>query len=160
MLIFLGLGTGMRIGEMVSLKVGDVRDGRGEIVSSVRLEKHSTKGKKSREVYLSQQARVELMTYLKTRRVLDSTPLFPSEKGGSLGPNTAVKVVKRMFDMAGLRGVSSHSLRRTHANALRRRGVDLKVIQEQLGHASLATTERYFQVDPLEIQRAVEVLRF
>jgi len=39
-------------------------------------------------------------------------------------------------------------------------GVDLKVIQEQLGNSSLAVTERYFSVDPLEAQRAVEQLRF
>ena len=39
-------------------------------------------------------------------------------------------------------------------------GIDLKVIQQQLGHSSLAITERYFQVDPIEHQRAIEQLRF
>ena len=64
------------------------------------------------------------------------------------------------FDNISSANASSHSLRRTHANTLRRTGVDLKVIQEQLGHSSLAVTERYFEVDPIEQQRAIEQLRF
>lgn len=72
----------------------------------------------------------------------------------------AIMILKKMFLAAGVENTSSHSLRRTHANTLRRNGVDLKVIQEQLGHSSLAVTERYFTIDPLETQRAVEQLRF
>ena len=65
-----------------------------------------------------------------------------------------------MFKAAGVANASSHSLRRTHANELRRTGADLKLIQEQLGHRSLATTERYFDVDPLEKAAAMAKLRF
>ena len=77
-----------------------------------------------------------------------------------MGSNGACKLLTRLFTQAGIPNASSHSLRRTHANALRRQGVDLKVIQEQLGHSSLSTTERYFVVDPLEKQRAVDLVRF
>jgi site-specific recombinase XerD len=55
---------------------------------------------------------------------------------------------------------SSHSLRRTHANTLRRNGADLMIIKEQLGHASLAITQRYFETDPMEVQAAVDTLKF
>ena len=69
----------------------------------------------------------------------------------------AIMTLKRMFAVAGVEHASSHSPRRMHANTLRRNGVDLKVIQEQLGHSSLAVTERYFDVDPLEQQRAIDL---
>ena len=75
-------------------------------------------------------------------------------------PNNAIKVLKRMFVAAGVAGASSHSLRRTHANTLRRRGVDMMIIKEQLGHSSLATTQRYFDVDPAEARAAIAPLRF
>ena len=74
--------------------------------------------------------------------------------------NTAIKILKTMFAAAGVANASSHSLRRTHANRLRRRGADLHVIKEQLGHASLATTQRYFENDPVEIAAAVDGLKF
>ena len=71
-----------------------------------------------------------------------------------------MKILARMFEQAAVDGASSHSMRRTHANNLRRSGADLKIIQEQLGHSSLAITERYFDVDPLEKRAALAKLRF
>jgi len=161
-LFYLGLRSGMRISELCGLTVGDVRDSLGEVLEEVVLEKHSTKSKKSRTVYLSSQAQKTLQLYFEKppKNRLETFPLFPNRRGKSLTANAAVTVLKKMFDQAGIKHASSHSRRRTHANALRRRGVDLKIIQEQLGHSSLATTERYFQVDPLEAKLAVKGLKF
>jgi len=72
----------------------------------------------------------------------------------------AIQLLDKMFKDAGVANASSHSLRRTHANTLRRNGVDLMIIKEQLGHSSLATTQRYFKADPAEVQKAVDGLRF
>ncbi len=162
LLLYLGLGSGMRVAELAQLTVGDVAPF-GRVVSQVVLEKHSTKSKRSRTVYLSIQA----MSYIKKYLVLfddvsDKTPLFASQKrqGSPLTANATVKVLGRMFEAAGVEAASSHSLRRTHANELRRLGVDLKIIQEQLGHASLALTERYFDVDPVEKEAALARLKF
>lgn len=167
-LFFLGLGSGMRIAEICQLRILDIarldlKKGKVDVFPSLVLEKHSTKSKKSRTVYLSKQACQAVKDYLELREVKDeSLPLFPSQmnRGESLKPNTAILMLSKMFKAAGVRHASSHSLRRTHANALRRRGVDLKIIQEQLGHSSLATTERYFKVDPVETRKAVENLKF
>lgn len=167
-LFFLGLGSGMRIAEICQLRILDIahldlKKGKVEIFGNLVLEKHSTKSKKSRTVYLSKQACQAVKDYLEFREAKDeSLPLFPSQMNPSaaIKANTAILMLSKMFKAAGVRHASSHSLRRTHANALRRKGVDLKIIQEQLGHSSLATTERYFKVDPVETKRAVENLKF
>jgi site-specific recombinase XerD len=162
-LFYLGLGTGMRIAEICGLCVRDVAPF-GKVVRQIVLERHSTKSRKSRTVYVSRQAVTHLRTYLDERELLENKdgPLFPSRsrRGQSISANSATQTLSDVFKRAGVEHVSSHSLRRTHANTLRRNGTDLKIIQEQLGHASLATTERYFLVDPLEMSRAVDKLWF
>ena len=119
---------------------------------------------RSRTVAVSKQAVKHLQEYLDSlpARPGPSEPLFPSQTRPrrAMSDTNAIMTLKRMFADAGVEHASSHSLRRTHANTLRRNGVDLKVIQEQLGHSSLAVTERYFEVDPLEQQRAIDQLRF
>lgn len=166
-LFYLGLGSGMRISEICQLKVGDLaqqnKQDQWQIADLVNLEKHSTKSKRSRIVYLSKQAQKFLKIYLDQRsRCFAESYLFPSvmKSGQSIQSNTAIKLLKSMFHRANVNHASSHSLRRTHANTLRRAGVDLKIIQEQLGHSSLATTERYFRVDPIEAQSAIQKLKF
>jgi len=189
-IFYLGLGSGMRISEIIGLEIGDVADRhrvRGRIVlehpalrqRSARARhkspKHSTKStpkrrgaannaKRSRTVAVSKQAVKHLQEYLDslTARPRPAAPLFPSQTRPRrpMTSTNAIMILRRMFLAAGVENASSHSLRRTHANTLRRNGVDLKVIQEQLGHSSLAITERYFDVDPLEQQRAIDQLMF
>jgi integrase len=163
-MLYLGLGSGMRIAEITGLRIRDIAP-HGEVVSQVVLEKHSTKSKRSRAVHLSPQAVKRLKAYLRERAEAadrPELPVFPSQKRPTepITANSGVTILKKMFNVAGVENVSSHSLRRTHANRLRRNGVDLKIIQQQLGHSSLAVTERYFEVDPVEIERAVSALRF
>jgi len=165
-LIYLGLGSGMRISEMVGLTISSICPVQ-DILPAVILEKHSTKSKRSRTVALSKQAQWAVQKYLNTR-FHNTLPdrrrslwLFPGRTYNKpLSPSSAVRLVKQVFGLAGIVGASSHSLRRTHANTLRRAGVDLKIIQDQLGHGSLATTEKYFRVDPLEQLEVVGRLKF
>ena len=164
-LFYLGLGSGMRISELVGLTIEDVCP-HDEVLNRIVLERHSTKSKRSRTVSISQQAVKAITTYLEMREEVEELyldePLFPGQKNLwiSLTPNGAKKTLQKMFEAAGVPNASSHSLRRTHANTLRRMGTDLLIIQEQLGHSSLATTQRYFQADPLEIQNAINRLKF
>jgi integrase/recombinase XerD len=162
-LFYLGLGSGMRVSELAGLRVRDVAP-HGQVLSRVILEKHSTKSGKSRTVAISKQAIKRLGVYLEQRSLpIDpDAPLFPSQKRPtlSLSPTNAVMALKKMFLDAGVANASSHSLRRTHANTLRRHGADLMIIKEQLGHSSLSTTQRYFQTDPIEVQEAVNRLNF
>jgi integrase/recombinase XerD len=165
-ILWMGLGTGMRVGEIVSLKDSDVLGADGEVFPAIRLEKHSTKSKKSRTVDVHPIARVALAAWI-THRNVNYPPnkingwLFPAARSvGHLSPQGAVVALDQVFDRAGVEHASSHSLRRTHANMLRRNGADFKIIQEQLGHSSLAITERYFVVDPAEKKQAVERMSF
>ena len=161
-LLYLGLGSGMRVGELVQLRVGDVAPF-GQVLDRVVLEKHRTKNRKARTVALSPQAVEQLRLYLRWRRMPPpDAPLFPSQQSrrAPMSKGNALRLLSERFRAAGVANASSHSLRRTHANTLRRMGVDLKVIQQQLGHSTLAVTERYFSVDPLEHVKAVGNLRF
>ena len=159
----LGLGSGLRIGEICSLRLGDVYNGR-QILDEIRLGWERCKSGRSRTVALSLHARASLQYYLQYRLLFGTDPrlpLFLCE--GSQRPlltNSAMKMLKHAFEAVGIPQASSHSLRRTHANALRRNGVDLKVIQSQLGHSSLAVTEKYLSVDPAEQRSAVAGLEF
>ena len=162
-LLYLGLGSGMRISEMIRLHIKDVAP-KGRVKSRIVLEKHSTKSKKSRTVAVSKQAVKYLQEYINDSKERPDpiAPLFPSTRKPNkpMSETNAIVTLKKMFLAAGVENASSHSLRRTHANTLRRQGADLKVIQEQLGHSSLAVTERYFSVDPLEVERAINGLKF
>jgi integrase/recombinase XerD len=175
LLLYLGLGSGMRIGELCQLTTGHVAPF-GRVLDEIVLDKHTTKEGRSRTVFLSPQAIQQLKAYLaylpsiprverliKREGALPLTfPLFSSVNRPfhPLSPNAGVKILSRMFEQAAVSGASSHSMRRTHANNLRRSGADLKLIQEQLGHSSLTITERYFDVDPLEKKAALARLRF
>jgi len=164
-LFYLGLGSGMRISEIVSLTIQDIRPHQ-ILLNRIVLQKHSTKSNKSRTVTITQQALDSVQDYLQFRELSQilqpQDPLFPGQKDPRkpITPNGAKIVLKKMFQDAAVPNASSHSLRRTHANSLRRLATDLLIIQEQLGHSSLATTQRYFQVDPIEVQNAIDKLKF
>jgi len=165
-LLYLGLGSGMRIDEMMGMRLKDIAPhGAGsDLLSRIILEKHSTKSKRSRTIIVSRQALKHLRAYLEDRHPAPrpKDPIFAGGKSRHKPMNStyAVQLLSKMFIKGGVPNASSHSLRRTHANSLRRNGVDLMIIKEQLGHASLATTQRYFGVDPIEAQRAVDGLKF
>lgn len=161
-IFYLGLCGGLRIGEICSLKLGDVTHG-GQIFREIRLDKHKTKSAKTRTVALASPADGALQAYLQTLPPDPSPngPLFPGrDPGQALTSGQAIRMLDEVFEKANLMHASSHSLRRTHANMLRRAGADLKVIQDQLGHSSLSTTQAYLSVDPEEKRRAVANLRF
>lgn len=160
-LIYFCLGSAARIGEACGLLIQDVRAPNGRILKQVVLELHSTKSKRSRTIHLSPQAREHLKAYLDSRGPVEpDAPVFLTQKGCRLSAAAGSQLVAKIFREAGLVNASSHSLRRTAANQLRRNGLDLGALQSLMGHANLNTTAVYFRVDPLEVSRAIERLRF
>jgi len=134
--------TGARVSEAVGLDVDDVLD--REIV---RL---TGKGDKQRIVPLGSYARDALDAYLVRARPLLSgrgpaTPaLFLGIRGQRVSRQNAWLVIKRAAERAGLqREVSPHTLRHSFATHLLEGGADVRVVQELLGHASVATTQLY-----------------
>jgi len=134
--------TGIRVGELVGINLEDVNFGDWWI--RVR-----GKGKKERLVPFGRKAEESLTAYLRVRPVLlkdrmGETALFLNNAGGRLTARSVERTVAKYIQMTAVRRkISPHSLRHSFASHLLSRGADLRVIQELLGHESLATTQKY-----------------
>lgn len=138
--------TGMRVTELVSLKVGDVQLDSGFLTCL-------GKGAKERIVPIGRTATGWVRDYLSGGRPAllkgrDSDHLFANARGGgSLSRVGFWKVIKKYGLQAGLsRDLSPHVLRHSFATHLLERGADLRVIQTLLGHADLSTTQIYTHI--------------
>ena len=137
-------GSGLRVSEVASLTLDrvDVRRGRVVVLG---------KGSKERDLPLSDPARDALMAWLREgRRILaaDSQPaLFLNRKNDRLGVRDIRRLVGR-YGGAALAGrrITPHTLRHSFATHLLEGGADIRAVQELLGHASVATTQRYTHV--------------
>lgn len=148
--------TGLRVSEAVSLDWRDL-DLSGKALRVVG------KGNKERMVPFGGPALEALRAWRdrwdSVRRVGggDGDPVFLNRRGGRLTDRSARRAVDRWVEVAALRrGIHPHTLRHTFATHLLERGADLRSIQELLGHASLATTQRYTHVD---LERLLSVYR-
>jgi integrase/recombinase XerD len=140
-------GAGLRISELVGLDVDDLDLTSGSVL--VR----AGKGSKSRRVPLGRAARGAAAAYLTQTRPLlagrsqGSTArgaLFLNARGGRLGRQGCWKIIKRYARAGGIGdAVSPHTLRHSFATHMLDAGADIRVVQELLGHASLATTQVY-----------------
>ena len=162
--------TGMRVGELAGLRLCDVLTRDAEITDEIRLTRDQTKGDKPRTVLLSDKARNELEAYLKKRfDVEDLAPLvltdttralLSTQKSAHRGfsANTLAQHFHVPYKRAGISGASSHSGRRGFITGLAERGVSARVLQVLAGHSSLATTQRYIEINPAMMRKAVEAL--
>ena len=138
-LLMTAYATGLRVSELVRLKVSDIDSER----MMVRVEQG--KGRKDRYTILSQRLLSELRSYWKEHR--SPTYLFPNRKGGPI----SIDYAQRIYNLAKLRagihkGHGIHTLRHCFATHLLEAGVDLRTIQTLLGHNSMISTERYLQI--------------
>jgi integrase/recombinase XerD len=136
--------TGVRVSELVSLRVGQMRLDPG----FVRV---LGKGSKERIVPVGSQARAWLARYLEQARpALDKRrdeALFLSTRGAAMMRQTFWRLIKRYGKTAGItRHLSPHTLRHSFATHLLERGADLRAVQAMLGHADISTTEIYTHV--------------
>lgn len=162
--------TGMRVGELASLRLCDVLTSSGEIVDEIRLSADQTKGSRGRTVVLSQKAQEEIKSYLQFRFKLTdllavtmtdtSRALFTTQKNPNRGftASTLAQHFHYMYRGAGISGASSHSSRRSFITALAEKGISVRVLMELAGHRSLAVTQRYIDVNPSMMRKAVELL--
>jgi integrase/recombinase XerC len=138
--------SGIRVGELVAIDLVDV--GFDE-----RLVRVKGKGKKERLVPFGKKAEAGLRTYLRSRPDLlkgrlGQNAFFLNYKGGRLTSRSVERIVGKYIRRTAVsRKISPHSLRHSFASHLLSRGADLRVIQELLGHASLATTQKYTHLD-------------
>lgn len=150
-------GTGIRVGELVRLKLEDVHLER----RSVRV---LGKGRKERFVPFGRTMQSRLREYLEIRHrlaprsasdVKGSDRLFLNYRGGAITERSVARIIDKYVKRCpNVRRISPHSLRHSYATHLLDAGADLRAIQELLGHARLSTTQRYTHVS---IQKLVEV---
>lgn len=140
--------TGLRVSEVCALVIGDVdRQRYGTPMVLVRR----GKGGKSREVPLGGAAERALAEYLATRGVDGAlaltAPLFCNGDGGRLSTRSVQRMVRAWSTRGGVAArATPHSMRHSFATHLLDAGVDLRSIQELLGHASLSSTQIYTKV--------------
>ncbi len=145
-------GTGLRVGELVAARVRDFDRERREL--RVR-----GKGNKERVVPVPAQALQALVAYLDSRRRpgILAEPLLLNQRGGRLSERGVRVVLRRRLLEAGVgRHATPHTLRHSYATHLLDADVDLRAIQELLGHERLSTTQRYTHVSA---ERLVRVYR-
>jgi integrase/recombinase XerD len=159
-------GTGARVSEATDLNLGDVAEAMDS--TDVPLIRLYGKGGKERVVPLGRMARQAMGQWLsgegrslmqppKWRRRSDADAVFLNVRGGRLSRVGAFGVVKKYAERVGLaERVSPHVLRHSCATHMLARGADIRVVQELLGHASIATTQRYTKVSPEHLRRAYE----
>jgi integrase/recombinase XerD len=138
---------GLRIGEVVRLRVADIDSRRGV------LQVRQGKGRKDRQVPLSPQLLQELRCYWQRYRPGDW--LFPSSSPRGHCSTSALgrRVTRAVRGLGWSKHVSMHTLRHSYATHLLEAGVDVVTLQHLLGHNDLETTARYLHVSTLYLQR-------
>lgn len=138
--------TGIRVSELVGIDVSDVH-------FDERLVRVRGKGKKERLVPFGRKAAEALQAYLRVRpslleKKMEGPAIFLNYRGDRLTTRSVERMVRVYIRKTSVsRKISPHSLRHSFASHLLGRGADLRVIQELLGHSSLATTQKYTHVD-------------
>ena len=154
--------SGMRVGEVASLRNSDVLDAEGNIRNEIRLSAEQTKGNEARVVFISDKLRKELELY--TRLIGNATinpalKFFYSQKSSSNGftANTLTQFFHYLYKGAGIDGASSHSGRRTFITNLATKGVGVRVLMSLAGHKNISTTQAYIDVNDDMKRKAVEL---
>ena len=142
-ILTLFLNCGLRISELIGIDLNDIQDDALRVFG---------KGNKVRIVYLNDACQEALRRYLAVRRPItgrDAGALFLSTRNQRISRSNVHALVKKYLAKAGLDSsqYSSHKLRHTAATLMLQNGVDVKAVQEVLGHEHLNTTEIYTHID-------------
>lgn len=140
-------GSGLRVSEVVGLDLADVDPGgAARVFGKRKKERMVPLGKKTLEALAAYLALRPSLVHPKTAQQ-DPRALFLSNRGARLGVRAVQEIVKKWGTLgAGRADLHPHALRHTCATHMLDGGADLRALQELLGHASLATTERYTHV--------------
>lgn len=151
-ILMLFLNCGIRRSELVNLNLTDVYEDRIRVVG---------KGNKERFVYFGSSCRKAIDEYLpiRSKKILtDNRALFGSRDNNRISVSAVHRLVKKALLQAGLDSTqfSAHKLRHTAATMMLSGGVDVKTVQEVLGHENLNTTQIYTHIENTELKLAAE----
>ena len=151
-ILMLFLNCGIRRSELVGLNITDVYQDRIRVVG---------KGNKERIVYFGSACRKAIDAYMEERNQMvltDNRALFGSRNGNRISVTAVHRLVEKALKQAGLDSsqFSAHKLRHTAATMMLSGGVDVKTVQEVLGHENLNTTQIYTHIESTELKIAAE----
>ncbi|HHX18534.1 MAG TPA: tyrosine recombinase XerC [Clostridium sp.] len=152
-IITLFLNCGLRLSELVNININKIKNNTLTVVG---------KGEKERIIYLNKACVNAIDAYLKVRPsdyIKDKNALFLSKRKQRISTKTVQHIVKKYLKAAGLdtERYSVHKLRHTAATLMYKHGnVDIRVLQQILGHESIATTEIYTHVDNEQLKNALD----
>ena len=152
-MLMLFLNCGMRLSELVGINLTSIR---GDTLTLIG------KGDKERAIYLNAACKQAVERYLKVRpgaKARDKNALFLSARGLRISKNMVHRIVKQSIGLAGIDTAkySAHKLRHTAATLMYQHGhVDIRALQEILGHESISMTEIYTHLDASQLKEAAE----
>ena len=159
--VALSFYAGLRACEIAALRIGDVFDEVGGVKDTIYLSADQTKGSDSATVLVNSKLKRQLAKFGQQYPVHVSTrtaPLLFSAKGGGFTAQTIVNLFKRIYQLAGIDGASSHSGRRQFVTQLADRGINARLVQVLARHKHLSTTQRYIDVNESKLRGAIELI--
>ena len=167
-LFMLGVSTGGRISELLSLRIGDVYQNKKPVTDLLYGKSIVKGGEVSRSVPVNADGRRTIDELVNWHRrhygnpIASKRPLFPSRHKSGTVPmhrQTAHAILKTAFIEAGLNGhIATHSLRKSFAQRLYDKTGDIYMVQELLGHKNISTTQKYLGVNYADAKAAVELI--
>ncbi len=137
---------GLRLGELINLKIGDIDS------ESMKIHIRKAKGKKDRYIMLSENVLTLLREYYKV--YMPKNYIIEGQDGGKYSPQSVQSVFKKALQKSGIKKKATvHTLRHSFATHLLDDGTDIRYIQELLGHKRLETTQIYTHVSSFSINK-------
>lgn len=175
-LFILGVNTGFRISELLSLTMADVSTKQGHVFNQITVRRQNTKGKeRSRSIMLTPEAKRTIEYWVWQMREDGYTrmdfPLFVSRRGTRLSRQMAWKVLKDAYRAAGIEGrVGTHSMRKTFANRVYEHFLErmacgekldpFRLTSKALGHRRIDSTDAYLSFREEDINRTITRVGF
>lgn len=139
LMISLGYGAGLRVSEVINMKVKDLN------IAELTIHIKEAKGKKDRITVFPEKMIAGIQNLMAGKQGNDF--VFESNRGGKLTTTTAQKVFENALKKAGIqKDATFHSLRHSFATHLLENGVDVRYVQELLGHQNIRTTQIYTHI--------------
>jgi integrase/recombinase XerD len=159
-LFALGIYTGLRIAEIITLKYDHVFTAAGGVRNLLKVVRAKKKNTVYSEIPIHPNLRKRLDTY--HDELAAGKWLFPSSDSatGHLERVRAHYILRDAFDRLRLQDASTHSMRRSLLTSLSRAGVPLRTIQDISGHSSLSQLQEYLAVDPADKHKAINLLKY
>jgi len=159
LLFTLGINTGLRISDILKLKVEDVKETSGEIKEYLDLNEKKTK--KQRLIYINDEVKNALEYFFNKTRLYDlDRYLFTSHKNKENKPLSRIRawqLVQEWVGMVGIKGrVGTHTLRKTAGYHMRMAGVPIELIREVLGQKDMQVTRRYIGITDDEVTKVIK----